>query len=146
MPASRAMNHGQTWKTDRQRYTQNHAQDAILTSFGRGMNQVLIGRWKEAIDRNKSRLSAEDRLIIESLRTPEALLEDLQKRYNEAQSTWLHQINNQLKPFLSCLHSISTMFVVAMLPQSIETSLAWGVLSIILRVSWMAPWHHTTYM
>ncbi|KPM45954.1 hypothetical protein AK830_g652 [Neonectria ditissima] len=106
----------------------------VDSELGPGMNELLLSRWQEAIERSKSRLSEEDRQIAESFGTPEAILEDLQKRQEKVQNTWLGQILSQLCPFLKSLHSLSAMLVVAILPQSVEMSLAWGILSIILRL------------
>ncbi|CAM1505658.1 Fc.00g112950.m01.CDS01 [Cosmosporella sp. VM-42] len=104
---------------------------------GFAMNEELYRRWQEAIEKSKSRLSSEDRQIAERLKTPEDILEDLKRRQGEQGKNWLGQARGQLAPFLKSLHSFSMMLVVAMLPHSIETSLAWGLLSIILQLGFM---------
>ena len=98
------------------------------------MNELLHRHWQEAIEKNKCRLSEEDRLLAERFRTPDAILEDLERRQAERQNSWFGHVRDQVAPFLKSMQSLSTMLVIAMLPHSIETSLAWGILSLIFHV------------
>lgn len=91
-------------------------------------------RWRDALDSCKSRLAEEDRKIAESIISLEAVLQDLDERQKVLDNTWMGRTRIQLIPFLKCLQTFTAVLVVTMLPHSIETSLAWGLVSIVLRL------------
>lgn len=93
-------------------------------------------RWHEALERCKAKLEDEDRKIAESFRTPDAILRDLEHVQRQQQNdNWMAHLGFQLSPFLKSLQAFTTCFVISMLPHSVETSFAWGVFSVVLRVS-----------
>lgn len=107
----------------------------ITNDYFRSIDQELSMRWRDALDSCKSRLAEEDRKIAESIISLEAVLQDLDERQKVLDNTWMGRTRIQLIPFLKCLQTFTAVLVVTMLPHSIETSLAWGLVSIVLRVS-----------
>ncbi|KAI0385248.1 hypothetical protein F5Y04DRAFT_247294 [Hypomontagnella monticulosa] len=98
------------------------------------IDQELSLRWRDALDSCKSKLAEEDRKIAESIISLEAVLQDLDERQRVLDNTWMGRTRIQLIPFLKCLQTFTAVLVVTMLPHSIETSLAWGLVSIVLRL------------
>ncbi|KAK6211555.1 hypothetical protein QIS74_10819 [Colletotrichum tabaci] len=95
---------------------------------------MLLHRWREVIDKHKDKLTDEDLDTVERLGSPEAILADLQERQADLNNKWPASLFGQLYSFLKCLQSFSFMFTISMFPHSIETSIAWGFLAILLQL------------
>lgn len=97
-------------------------------------DKMLLHRWREVIDKHKDKLTDEDLDTVERLGSPEAILAYLQERQADLNNKCPASLFGQLYSFLKCLQSFSFMFTISMFSHSIETSIAWGFLAILLQV------------
>lgn len=102
----------------------------------RKIEDVLVKRWHEALERSRESLTPSDFKIVEGFDSPEALLADLRLKEQDNRNTWMSGLINRLYFLLSRLEEFSSVLAIALLlPNSIETKMIWGVLYLTLTVS-----------
>ncbi|MCJ1359550.1 MAG: hypothetical protein MMC33_009552 [Icmadophila ericetorum] len=102
------------------------------------LKAVLAEKWKEALlscREDLARVSKADSKKILGFDTEKALMEDLKKRKEDNNPTWIAQATNQVLPAVATLSTTTGLFLGAMKPRSMETALIWGAFHLMIQLS-----------
>ncbi|MCJ1413638.1 hypothetical protein MMC19_007760, partial [Ptychographa xylographoides] len=96
-----------------------------------------VASWEDAIRQCRGKLSQKDYDQALQFSTPEKLLEDLKarERTKTSRTPWLSSLYIEMAPTVRMLEKTSAIFLMAMRPKRIETSMIYVLFYVIIELS-----------
>lgn len=98
----------------------------------------VMSQWVEAISQCQKRLRPQEKIDLAAFTTPEALLEDLERKQGHYTQTLGPRIVEKVIPCVKKIKITVLVFVTLMRAEPIEFAALWGILHLTIRVS-MVP-------
>jgi hypothetical protein len=86
------------------------------------------------VEQCKENLADVDYETINRFGSPDELLQDLKEKEENASNRWYSRVRAEVAPVLKVLKEVSTVFLLAMRPKSVEMTFLWGLLYLTIEV------------